>query len=156
MTGLSSLLLLFGAKFSCYFSFFVPPSLLRFCDWNRHHEERQVEDAVLCVLLIGAVGNRSLIGCFLAESPLCCACDTTRVTGVFFRPLPSVLIFAAQNFWTSVWRPVWSTRQGQQHVMIVQTLCESVASSANRRNMRQQNQTQTRPIIKEEQLMSHY
>lgn len=66
--------------------FSPPPSLLRFCDWNRHHEERQVEDAVLCVLLIVAVGNRPLIGCFLTESPLCCACDTTCVTsGVFFQ-----------------------------------------------------------------------
>lgn len=135
MTGLSSLLLLFRAKFFCYFSFFAPA--LWFCDWNRHHEERQVEDAVLCVLLIVAVGNRPLIGCFLAESPLCCACDTTHVTSVFFRSLPSLLIFAAQNFWTSLWRPVLSTRQGQQRVMIVQKLCESVASSANRRSMRQ-------------------
>lgn len=102
MTGLSSLLLLFGAKFSCYFSFFAPPSLLRFCDLNRHYEERQVEDAVLRVSLIVAVGNRSLIGCFLAESPLCCACDTTCVTVGFFRPLPSLLIFAAQNFWNAL------------------------------------------------------
>lgn len=56
------------------------------------------------VLLIVAVGNRSLIGCFLAESPLCCACDTTCVTSFFFfwfffpRPLPSLLIFWCSEF----------------------------------------------------------
>lgn len=101
MTGLSSLLLLFGAKFSCYFSFFAPPSLLRFCDWNSHDEERQVEDAVLCVLLIDAVGNRSLIGCFLAESPLCCACDTTRVTRellFFFQTAAQFAYFCCSEF----------------------------------------------------------
>lgn len=117
--------------------FSPPPSLLRFCDWNRHHEGRQVEDAVLCVLLILAVGNRPLIGCFLSDSPLCCACDTTCVTRVFFGPLPGLLILAAQNFWTSLWRPVLPTRQGQQRVMVVQKLCESVAISSNSRNMRQ-------------------
>lgn len=133
-------------SFAVILVFSSPPSLLWFCDWNSHHEERQVEDALLCVLLIVAVGNRPLIGCFHAESPLCCACDTTCVTRVFFSALPSLLIFAAQNFWTSLWRPVLSTRQGQRRVIIVQNLCESVASSANRRSMRQKS----RPIIKEE------
>lgn len=74
--------------------FSPPPSPLRFCDWNRHHEERQVEDAVLWVLLIVAVGNRPLIGCFLTQIPLCCACDTTCVTsGGFFSSRCPVCLF---------------------------------------------------------------
>lgn len=126
------------------------PSLLWFCDWNRHHEERQVEDAVLCVLLIVAVGNRSLIGCFLAQSPLCCACDTTRVTNVFFlRLLPHLRIFTAQNFWTYLWRSLLSTRQGRPEVL---GLCSQL-SKEDKHERRGKKKPQNRPSIKEESLL---